>query len=98
MKENNLEKQEEEWNNVKNTATDLISLVPCFSYSNAYDQQYQVGDTGLIVNGTVTNVTVTETNTDTTYETIDFIEMTDTFVYTETITESVRIPLQQQLL
>ena len=42
------------------------------------------------MSGTVTNVTVTEINTDTTYETIgDFIEMTDTFVYTETITESV---------
>lgn len=66
-----------------------VSLVSCFSYCNAYDQQYQVGDTGPN-GGTVTNVTVTETNTDTTYETIgDFIEMTDTFVYTETITESV---------
>ena len=69
-----------------------VSLLFCFSYSNAedYTQQYQVGDTGPN-GGTVTDVVVTSALTDSTTEIIgDFLEQTDTYVYTETITESVQ--------
>ena len=67
----------------------LAFLVCCYSYSNAYDQQYQVGDTGPN-GGEVTNVVVTSSIIDTTSEIIgDFIEYTDTYLYEEVITESV---------
>ena len=69
----------------------LAFLVCCYSYSNAYDQQYQVGDTGPN-GGEVTNVVVTSSITDSTSEVIgDFIEYTDTYLYQETITESVGV-------
>lgn len=63
----------------------------CFySYSNAYDQQYYVGDTGPN-GGTVTNVTLNSTLSDTSVEMIgDFEETTYTYVYTETIVEDVQ--------
>ncbi len=67
----------------------LAFLACCYSYSNAYDQQYQVGDTGPN-GGEVTNVVVTSTITDTTSTVIgDFIEYTDTYLYQEVITENV---------
>lgn len=69
----------------------LVFLACYYSYSNSYDQQYQVGDTGPN-GGEVTNVIVTETITDTTSTVIgDFIEYTDTYLYQETITESVGV-------
>ena len=73
----------------------LVFLVCYYSYSNAYDQQYQVGDTGPN-GGEVTNVIVTSTITDqTTAVTGDFIEYTDTYLYEETITESIQNTQQQ---
>ena len=69
----------------------LVFLACYYSYSNSYDQQYQVGDTGPN-GGEVTNVILTETITDTTSTVIgDFIEYTDTYLYQETITESVGV-------
>ena len=69
----------------------LVFLACYYSYSNSYDQQYQVGDTGPN-GGEVTNVILTETLTDSTSEVIgDFIEYTDTYLYQETITESVGV-------
>lgn len=68
-----------------------VFLLYCCSYSNAedYQQQYQIGDTGPN-GGTVTDVVITSTLTDSTSQIIgDFLEQTDTYVYTETITESV---------
>lgn len=67
----------------------LAVLLLCCSYSNAYEQQYQVGDTGPN-GGTVTNVTVVPTLSDTTEEMVgDFLETTYTYTYTETIEETV---------
>ncbi len=62
----------------------------CFySYSNAYDQQYYVGDTGPN-GGIVTGVTVESVLSDSTTELIgDFLETTDTYTYTETIVEEL---------
>lgn len=63
----------------------------CFySYSNAYDQQYYVGDTGPN-GGTVTSVTLNSVLSDTSVEMVgDFEETTYTYVYTETVVEDVQ--------
>lgn len=63
----------------------------CFySYSNAYDQQYYVGDTGPN-GGTVTSVTLNSVISDTSVEMVgDFEETTYTYVYTETVVEDVQ--------
>jgi len=76
----------------------LVFLVCCYSYSNAYDQQYQVGDTGPN-GGTVTDVTITSAITDSTSQVIgDFIEYTDTYLYQETIIESIESTTQTTTL
>lgn len=64
-------------------------LLLCSSYSNAYDQQYQIGDTGPN-GGTVTNVVVDSVLSDTTTDIIGgFQETTEIWQYTETVTEAV---------
>ena len=69
----------------------LVFLACYYSYSNSYDQQYQVGDTGPN-GGEVTNVILTETITATPSTVIGaFLEYTDTYLYQETITESVGV-------
>ena len=66
-----------------------LALVFCFSSSsNAYDQQYFVGDTGPN-GGTITNVTIESVLSDT--ETSlqgDYLETIDTYTYTETVYET----------
>ena len=63
----------------------------CFySYSNAYDQQYYVGDTGPN-GGTVISVSLDSILSDITVEyTGDFEDTTYTYVYTETVVEEVQ--------
>jgi len=66
----------------------LFLLLVCFS-SKAYEQQYNVGDTGPN-GGTVTNVTIESVLSDSYTELVgDFLETTDTYTYTETIIEEV---------
>ena len=62
----------------------LFLLLVCFS-SKAYEQQYNVGDTGPN-GGVVTSVTVGSVLSDSFTELVgDFLEATDTYTYTETI-------------
>jgi len=67
----------------------------CYSfYSNAYEQQYYVGDTGPN-GGTVTSVVLNSVLSDTSVEMIgDFEETTYTYVYTETVVEDVQTTQQ----
>ena len=67
----------------------------CYSfYSNAYEQQYYVGDTGPN-GGTVTSVVLNSILSDTSVEMIgDFEETTYTYVYTETVVEDVQTTQQ----
>jgi len=67
----------------------VLLLLVCFSSSRAYEQQYNVGDTGPN-GGVVTSVTVESTLSDSYTELVgDFLETTDTYTYTETILENV---------
>ena len=67
----------------------LAGLLLYCSSSSAYDQQYNVGDTGPN-GGTVTGVTVVPALTNTQEEMVgDFLETTYTYTYTETIVETV---------
>ena len=67
----------------------VLWLLLCFSSSKAYEQQYNVGDTGPN-GGTVTSVTVESVLSDSFTELVgDFLETTDTYTYTETILENV---------
>ena len=66
-----------------------LSLLVSFS-SKAYEQQYNVGDTGPN-GGTITSVTVESILSDSTTELVgDFEETTYTYVYTETVVEDVQ--------
>lgn len=67
----------------------------CYSfYSNAYEQQYYVGDTGPN-GGTVTSVVLNSVLSDTSVEMVgDFEETTYTYVYTETVVEDVQTTQQ----
>ena len=66
-----------------------LLLCLCSSYSKAYEQQYQVGDTGEN-GGTVISVVVEAELTDTITEVIgDFLETTEVWVYTETVVEEI---------
>jgi len=67
----------------------------CYSfYSNAYEQQYYVGDTGPN-SGTVTSVVLNSVLSDTSVEMVgDFEETTYTYVYTETVVEDVQTTQQ----
>jgi len=67
----------------------------CYSfYSNAYEQQYYVGDTGPN-GGTVTSVILNSVLSDTSVEMVgDFEETTYTYVYTETVVEDVQTTQQ----
>ena len=57
--------------------------------SKAYEQQYNVGDTGPN-GGVVTSVTLESVLSDSSTELVgDFLETTDTYTYTETIVEEV---------
>ena len=57
--------------------------------SKAYEQQYNVGDTGPN-GGVVTSVTLESVLSDSSTELVgDFLETTDTYIYTETIVEEV---------
>ena len=65
-----------------------LSLLVSFS-SKAYEQQYNVGDTGPN-GGVVTSVTLESVLSDSSTELVgDFLETTDTYTYTETIVEEV---------
>ena len=67
----------------------VLLLLVCFSYSNAYEQQYQVGDIGEN-GGTIISVVVQEELTDIQTEVIgDFLETTEIYTYTETVIEEV---------
>ena len=67
----------------------VLWLLLCFSSSRAYEQQYNVGDTGPN-GGVVTSVTVQSVLSDSYTELVgDFLETTDTYTYTETILENV---------
>lgn len=69
----------------------LLLLVSCsFSFkTEAYEQQYNVGDTGPN-GGTVTSVTLESVLSDSSVELVgDFEETTYTYVHTETIVEEV---------
>ena len=69
----------------------LLGLVLCFfsSYSSAYEQQYQLGDTGPN-GGVVTSVTVEELYVgEEVVQEGDFLEVTHSYEYTETIIEEV---------
>lgn len=68
----------------------LLAVWPlCFSYSEAYDQQYQIGDTGPN-GGIITSVDVDTVLTNTTTELVGgFEEQTDYYSHTETIIEEV---------
>jgi hypothetical protein len=67
----------------------VLWLLLCFSSSRAYEQQYNVGDTGPY-GGVVTSVTVQSVLSDSYTELVgDFLETTDTYTYTETILENV---------
>ena len=67
----------------------------CYSfYSNAYEQQYYVGDTGPN-GGTVTSVVLNSVISDNSVEMVgDFEETTYTYVYTETVVEDVQTTQQ----
>ena len=70
----------------------LLSLLVSCSFSfktEAYEQQYNVGDTGPN-GGTVTSVTLESILSDSVTELVgDFLETTDTYTYTETIVEEI---------
>ena len=67
----------------------LILIVPFCFKAQAYEQQYQVGDTGEN-GGTVISVVVVEELTDVQTEIIgDFLETTEIYTYTETVIEEV---------
>lgn len=71
------------------TACSLLFLVSSYSYSETYSQQYQVGDTGPN-GGVVTDVVITSTFVgEEIVQEGDFLEVTETYQYTETVTESV---------
>tara|TARA_R100000655_G_scaffold49204_1_gene86718 strand:- start:354 stop:1751 length:1398 start_codon:yes stop_codon:yes gene_type:complete len=66
----------------------LLLLLVCSS-SKAYEQQYQIGDTGEN-GGTVISVVVEAELTETITEVIgDFLETTEVWVYTETVVEEI---------
>jgi hypothetical protein len=66
-----------------------LSLLVSFS-SRAYEQQYNVGDTGPN-GGTVTSVTLESVLSDSSVELVgDFEETTNTYVYTETVVEDIQ--------
>lgn len=71
----------------------LLSLLVSCSFSfktEAYEQQYVVGDTGPN-GGTITSVTIQSVLSDSSVELVgDFEETTYTYVYTETIVEDVQ--------
>ena len=68
----------------------LVVLLFCYSYSNAYEPQYQIGATGPN-GGTVTSVTVVPTLIDTQSEMVgDYLEYTYTYEYEETVQETVQ--------
>ena len=68
----------------------VLLLCLCSSYCKAYDQQYQVGDTGEN-GGTVISVIVEAELTETITEVIgDFLETTEVWVYTETVVEEIQ--------
>ena len=68
----------------------LVVLLFCYSYSNAYEPQYQIGATGPN-GGTVTSVTVVPTLIDTQSEMVgDYLEFTYTYEYEETVQETVQ--------
>ena len=67
----------------------VLLLLVCFSSSNAYEQQYQVGDIGEN-GGTIISVVVQEELSDIQTEVIgDFLETTEIYTYTETVIEEV---------
>jgi len=67
----------------------LVALLLCCSYSNAYEQQYQVGDTGPN-GGVITSVDVASTLQDTQVKIVGgFEETTEYWQYLETIIEKV---------
>ena len=67
----------------------LLFLVSSYSYSETYSQQYQIGDTGPN-GGIVTDVIITSTFVgEEVVQEGDFLEVTETYQYTETITEEV---------
>ena len=66
----------------------LLLLLACSS-SKAYEQQYQIGDTGEN-GGTVISVVVEAELTETITEVIgDFLETTEVWIYTETVIEEI---------
>ena len=68
----------------------LVVLLFCYSYSNAYEPQYQIGATGPN-GGTVTSVNVVPTLVDTQSEMVgDYLEFTYTYEYEETVQETVQ--------
>ena len=70
-------------------ACSLLFLVSSYSYSETYSQQYQVGDTGPN-GGIVTDVIITSTFVgEEVVQEGDFLEVTETYQYIETITEEV---------
>ena len=67
----------------------LAGLLLYCSSSSAYDQQYNIGDTGPN-GGTVTNVSVVPALTNTQEQMVgDYLETTYTYTYTETVVETV---------
>ena len=67
----------------------LLFLVSSYSYSETYSQQYQIGDTGLN-GGIVTDVIITSRFVgEEVVQEGDFLEITTTYEYTETVTEEV---------
>jgi len=70
-------------------ACSLLFLASSYSYSEEYTQQYQVGDVGPN-GGEVTSVTVNEVYVgEEVVQEGDFLEVTHTYEYTETIIEQV---------
>jgi hypothetical protein len=68
----------------------VLSLLFYCSYSEAYEQQYQVGGVGPN-GGTVTAVSVVPALTSTEEQMVgDFLETTYTYTYTETVDETVQ--------
>ena len=71
------------------TVCSLLFLASSYSYSEEYTQQYQVGDVGPN-GGEVTSVTVNEVYVgEEVVQDGDFLEVTHTYEYTETIIEQV---------
>jgi hypothetical protein len=67
----------------------VLLLLVCSFSSNAYEQQYQIGDTGEN-GGTVISVVVEEELTDTITEIVgDFLETTEVYTFTERVVELV---------